>query len=382
MHFSRYLFLLSLCSYIPISTAASETTITTSVSQPKAKITSLYTSEQLEEMATRAIATNNLELYKTEIKTDHSTLAHYLALARKSSPFANWTTHNPEILTLTNDGKYSVALLLAFKSKLDTTDKAILSLKGGYDDETVAHSMARTGKLTVFDKDILTLRNKKGETVAHSLSYDENVTLTDKNILMLRDNQGLTVYHHFAYWNPKYTTDDPEILRISSKSGRTVAHLLAMSGFSKGQWKITDKSLLGLEDYRGRSVASVLARNHDDFVPTDFDVLNMPANKEGTKVAHVLAIFTPKFLPTDMKVLSLRDSSNRTVAHILARNNPKFLPHNKEVLLLEQGYKETVAHILAKRNFDWTTDDPSILNLVSDFDVSVSYLLLNREKWR
>ena len=78
-------------------------------------------------------------------------------------------------------------------------------------------------------------------------------------ILKLASESGWTVAHWLAYNSGKtgWKTDDKEILKLVSKAGWTVAHVLA-SRSGKTGWKTDDKEILKLVNEKGRTVEAIL----------------------------------------------------------------------------------------------------------------------------
>lgn len=133
-----------------------------------------------------------------------------------------------EILKIADEKKWSLAHEQA-KKGWTTEEEEILCL-ADYLGRTVAHIQTSKG-WTTNNKKILKLADKFGITVAHFQVLYNNWETEDKEILQLKDRKGWSVAHILALKNKKWTTNDPEILSLTSETQQTVLTLQIQKGW-------------------------------------------------------------------------------------------------------------------------------------------------------
>jgi hypothetical protein len=194
------------------------------------------------------------------------------------------------------------------ENKVFTDDPEILKMTD-YRGQSVAHEQARYGWTTEC-RDILMLADRDGTTVAHVQAY-EGWTTEDQDILVLSDMHGLTVAHNQARFG--WVTEDRGILKLATSFGWTVAHAQAYDEFfdefmelhmADGGWRMTN-------------CWDVLEMTDTDRWTTDDPELLKMATKRGLTVAHVQAF--RGWTTEDPVILKMADADGETVALVQAR---------------------------------------------------------------
>lgn len=192
------------------------------------------------------------------------------------------------------------------------------------------------------------------KVLCYQASSGDYQTQDSRKLSLVCDKYNNTVAHSIAKNIYDWEPNDEEILKLKTKNGFSVAHILAGEGLMRS-WRTNDESILRLANYEKETVAHFLAKNR---------VLWRTDNKS---------------------ILKLVRYDGWTVAHLLARRNPLWTTYEKDILTLDNTYGTTVVDLLIFRppnrySTKWTTTDKSILNFRDASGESVAEKLAKREK--